>query len=117
MTNCRECWDDGYIWTHPSGSEDDKPRFEKCDACGILKSDNEAQAKANSRSYFVVWWHGYCVNADAGDKPSTGEIMQDDMTMDNGWHEEDIEEINTLKIGDRHTTGGPIEEVTVYRWK
>ena len=117
MTNCRECWDDGYIWTNPSGSEDDKPRFEKCDAWGILKSDNEAQAKASSRSYFVVWWHGYCVNADAGDKPSTGEIMQNDMTMDNGWHEEDIEEINTLKIGDRHTTGGPIEEVTVYRWK
>ena len=35
MTNCRECWDDGYLWTHPSGGEDNKPRFEKCDACDL----------------------------------------------------------------------------------
>ena len=43
--------------------------------------------------------------------------MQDDMTMDNGWSEEDIENINSLKLNGRHSTGGPIEEVTVYRWK
>jgi hypothetical protein len=43
--------------------------------------------------------------------------MQDDMTIDNGWSEEDIEKINSLLVTGRHTTGGPIEEVTVYRWK
>jgi len=43
--------------------------------------------------------------------------MQDDMNTDHGWSEEDIKEINTLGLGDRHTTGGHIEEVTVYRWK
>jgi len=117
MTKCRECYDDGYIWTTPSGSDDDTPRFEKCDCCGILETDTAAKVKASSRRYFVVWWHGYCVNADAGDKPSTGEIMQEDMTMDNGWSEEDIENINSLKVNGRHSTGGPIEEVTVYRWK
>ena len=25
--------------------------------------------------------------------------------------------INSLKLNGRHSTGGPIEEVTVYRWK
>ena len=115
MTKCRECWDDGYIWTHPSGSDDDTPRFEKCDACDVLKDDNEAKAKASARSYYVVWWHGYTVNMDG--KPHSSEIRHEDITLDNGWHDEDIEEISTLKIGERHTTGGPIEEVTVYRWK
>jgi hypothetical protein len=43
--------------------------------------------------------------------------MQDDMTIDNGWSEEDIEKINSLLVTGRYTTGGPIEEVTVYRWK
>ena len=117
MWKCRVCYDEGYIWSHPSGSDDDKPRFEKCDACGILETDTAAKVKASSRSYFVVWWHGYCVNADAGNKPTTGEIMQDDMTIDNGYNEEDLVEINSLKVGDRHTIGGPIEEVTIYRWK
>mgnify|MGYP003149904216 FL=1 len=119
MTKCRECYDDGYIWCTPSGcnGDDNMPRFEKCDSCGVLESDFAAEIKAQKRRYFVVWWHGYCVNADAGDKPATGEIMQEDMTMENGWSEEDIENINTLKLCHRHSTGGPIEEVTVYRWK
>tara|TARA_R100000322_G_scaffold168456_1_gene138200 strand:- start:530 stop:877 length:348 start_codon:yes stop_codon:yes gene_type:complete len=115
MTKCRECYDDGYIWTNPSGSDDDRPRFEKCDCCGILKTDIDAKVKASSRRYFVVWWHGYVTNEDG--KPTSTEIMQDDMTIDNGWSEEDIEKINSLLVTGRYTTGGPIEEVTVYRWK
>jgi len=115
MVNCRECWDDGYIWTHPSGSDFDKPRFEKCDACGIFKDDNEAQAKANSRSYYVVWWNGYNVNKDG--KPHSSEIRHEDITENNGWHEEDIDEISSLSIGEKYNTGGPIEQVTLFRWK
>ena len=118
MAKCRECWDDGYIYVARSIENYQKVfKFENCKACGILETDTAAKVKASSRRYFVVWWHGYCVNADAGDKPTTGEIMQDDMTMDNGWSEEDIENINSLKLNGRHSTGGPIEEVTVYRWK
>jgi hypothetical protein len=65
-----------------------------------------------------VWWHGFQVNIiNGGEKPVTSEIMQDDMNTDHGWSEEDIEEINTLKINGRFSTGGPLEEVTVYRWK
>ena len=115
MWKCRECNDEGYIWTTPSGSDDDTPRFEKCDSCGILETDIAAKVKASSRRYFVVWWHGYVTNEDG--KPTTSEIMQDDMTIDNGWSEEDIEKINSLLVSGRYTTGGPIEEVTVYRWK
>ena len=115
MTKCRECYDDGYIWTTPSGSDDDTPRFEKCDACGILETDTDAKVKASSRRYFIVWWHGYVTNEDG--KPTSSEIMQEDMTIDNGWSEEDIEKINSLLVTGKHTTGGPIEEVTVYRWK
>jgi hypothetical protein len=115
MANCRECWDDGYIWTHPSGSDDDTPRFEKCDACDVLKDDNEAAAKASGRSYYCVWWHGYVTNENG--KPTSSELRHEDITKDNGWDDDDIEEISTLQIGERHTTGGPIEEVTVYRWK
>ena len=115
MTKCRECYDDGYIWTNPSGSDNDTPRFEKCDACGILETDTAAKVKASSRRYYCVWWHGYVTNEDG--KPTSTEIMQDDMTIDNGWSEEDIEKINSLLVTGRHTTGGPIEEVTVYRWK
>lgn len=115
MWKCRVCYDEGYIWSHPSGSDDDKPRFEKCDACGILETDTAAKVKASSRSYFIVWWHGYVTNENG--KPTTGEIMQDDMTIDNGYSEEDLVEINSLKVGDKYSTGGPIEEVTIYRWK
>jgi len=115
MTKCRECYDEGYIWTTPSGSDDDTPRFEKCDACGILETDTDAKVKASSRRYFIVWWHGYVTNEDG--KPTSSEIMQEDMTIDNGWSEEDIEKINSLLVTGKHTTGGPIEEVTVYRWK
>lgn len=115
MWKCRVCYDEGYIWSHPSGSDDDKPRFEKCDACGILETDIAAKVKASSRRYYCVWWHGYVTNEDG--KPTSSEIMQDDMTIDNGYSEEDLVEINSLKVGDRHTTGGPIEEVTIYRWK
>jgi hypothetical protein len=115
MWKCRVCYDEGYIWSHPSGSDDDKPRFEKCDACGVLESDTAAKVKASSRSYFVVWWHGYVTNENG--KPTTSEIMQDDMTIDNGYSEEDLVEINSLKVGDKYSTGGPIEEVTIYRWK
>ena len=118
MTKCRECYDEGYIWSHPSGSDDDKPRFEKCDACGILETDTAAKVKASSRRYFLVWWHGFQVNIiNGGEKPVTSEIMQDDMNTDHGWSEEDVEKINTLKINGRFSTGGPLEEVTVYRWK
>ena len=117
MTNCRECWDDGYIWTHPSGSEDDKPRFEKCDACGILKSDSEAQAKAGNRKYFLVWWNGFQVNMiNGGSKPVSSELLHEDFNEDHGWHEEDIEEVSCLKIGEKYDTGGPIENVTIYRY-
>ena len=115
MTKCRECWDDGYIWTTPSGSDDDTPRFEKCDSCGILETDTAAKVKASSRRYFVVWWHGYVTNENG--KPTTSEIMQDDMTIDNGWSEEDLNKINELLVTGKYTTGGPIEEVTIYRWK
>jgi len=116
MTKCRECWDDGYIYVARSIENYEKVfKFESCKACGILKDDNEAKIKASSRSYFVVWWHGYVTNENG--KPTTSEIMQDDMTIDNGWSEEDIEKINSLLVTGRHTTGGPIEEVTVYRWK
>ena len=118
MWKCRVCYDEGYIWTSPSGIVDDKPRFEKCDACGILETDTAAKVKASSRRYFVVWWHGFQVNMITnGEKPFTSEIMQDDMTMDHGWSEEDIEKINSLKINGRISTGGPLEEVTIYRWK
>ena len=115
MTKCRECWDDGYIWTTPSGSDDDTPRFEKCDSCGILETDTAAKVKASSRRYFVVWWHGYVTNKDG--KPTTSEIMQVDLTIDNGWSEEDLNKINELLVTGKYTTGGPIEEVTIYRWK
>jgi len=118
MTNCRECWDDGYLWTHPSGSEDDKPRFEKCDACGILKDDNEAKAKAQSRQYFIVWWNGFNVNMINGNnKPVSTELRHEDIDEKNGWHEEDIDEISGLTVGEKCNIDGPIERVTVYRWK
>jgi hypothetical protein len=115
MTNCRECWDDGYLWTHPSGSEDDKPRFEKCDACGIFKDDNEAHAKAQSRQYYVVWWNGYNVNSDGC--PHSSHIRHEDINESNGWHDEDVDEISSLSIGEKCNIDGPIERVTVFRWK
>ena len=118
MTKCRECYDDGYIWTHPSGSDNDKPRFEKCDACGILESDHAALAKANGRQYFLVWWNGFTCNIINGvDKPFSSEMRHEDINANNGWHDDDIEEISTLGVGDKHETGGPIERITIYRWK
>lgn len=118
MTKCRECYDDGYLWTHPSGSDYDKPRFEKCDACDILKDDKEAEAKANERSYFLVWWNGFVVNIINGNsKPVTSEIIHKDFNKDHGWDDEDIDEVSGLRVGEKYNTGGPIENVTVFRWK
>ena len=116
MAKCRECYDEGYIYVARSIENYEKVfKFESCKACGILKTDQDAKIKASSRRYFVVWWHGYVSNENG--KPTTSEIMQDDMTIDNGWSEDDIEKINSLLVSGRYTTGGPIEEVTIYRWK
>ena len=45
------------------------------------------------------------------------EIRHEDITENNGWHEEDIDEISSLSIGEKYNTGGPIEQVTLFRWK
>ena len=117
MTKCRECYDDGYLWTYPSGSDNDKARFEKCDACDILENDHAALAKANGRKYFLVWWCGFQVNIINNDsKPVSSEMLHEDMNESNGWHQEDIDEISGLAIGEKCDVDGPTERVTIYRY-
>lgn len=69
----------------------------------------------SDKQFAVIHWHGYQCNKD--NKPVMSFAKHEDFTEDMGWHEEDLKEINDLHVNGKYDTGGPIEEVTVYRWK
>ena len=66
------------------------------------------------KKYSFVFWCGYVSNEDG--KPSIQYVTEKDITEDNGFFDEDIEEIKDLSAGQKHDIHAILESMSVYRY-
>ena len=67
------------------------------------------------KKYSFIFWCGYVSNEDG--KPSIQHVTEKEISEDNGFFKEDIEEIKNLSVGHKHDIDGILESMSVFRYK
>jgi len=67
------------------------------------------------KKYSFIFWCGYVSNEDG--KPSIQHVTEKEISEDNGFFKEDIEEIKNLAVGHKHDIDGILESMSVFRYK
>ena len=67
------------------------------------------------KKYSFIFWCGYVSNEDG--KPSIQHVTEKEISKDNGFFKEDIEEIKNLSVGHKHDIDGILESMSVFRYK
>ena len=67
------------------------------------------------KKYSFIFWCVYVSNEDG--KPSIQHVTEKEISEDNGFFKEDIEEIKNLSVGHKHDIHGILESMSVFRYK